>query len=85
MKDENQIGEPVDDNLLEILNIPNAADERARVDLASAITRKIWRRGLTQAQAAQLLGISKAEVAAIRNARIDGFSRERLDEMLKAL
>lgn len=58
MKDENQVGEPVDDDLFEILNIPNAANEGARVDLASAITREIRRRGLTQTRAAALLGIS---------------------------
>lgn len=85
MKDENQIGEPVDDDLFEILNIPNAADERARVDLASAITREIRRRGLTQARAAALLGVSQPDVSAIMNARVDGFSQERLERLLNAL
>ena len=85
MMDKNPIGEPVDDDLFEILDIPNAADERARVDMASAITLEIQRRGLTQAQAAQLLGISKAGVSAIMNVRIDGFSRERLEEIQTAL
>src|SRR5688500_10295246 len=85
MKDDNQIGRPLDDDLFEILKMPNAADERARVDLASAITREIRRRGLTQKRAATLLGISQPDVSAIMNVRIDDFSRERLDEMLKAL
>jgi predicted XRE-type DNA-binding protein len=85
MKDENQIGEPVGDDLFEILNIPNAADERARVDLASAITREIRQRGLTQTRAAALLGISQPDVSAIMNARVDGFSQERLERLLNAL
>jgi predicted XRE-type DNA-binding protein len=85
MKDENQIGEPVDDDLFEILDVPNAPDERARVDLASAITREIRRRGLTQTRAAVLLGVSQPDVSAIMNARVDGFSQERLERLLNAL
>jgi predicted XRE-type DNA-binding protein len=85
MKDDNQIGRPVDDDLFEVLEIPNAADERARVDLASAITREIRRRGLTQTRAAALLGISQPDVSAIMNARVDGFSQERLERLLNAL
>lgn len=75
----------VEDDLLEILDIPNAPDERVRLDLASAITREIRRRGLTQMRAAALLGISQADVSAIMNARIDGFSQERLERLLNAL
>lgn len=73
----------VDDDLFEILNIPNAADERARVDLAAAITLEIRRRGLTQARAAALLGASQPDVSAIMNARIGGFSRERPQALLR--
>lgn len=85
MKDDNQIGRAVDDDLFEILNIPDAPDERARVDLASAITREIRGRGLTQTRAAALLGISQPDVSAIMNARVDGFSQERLERLLNAL
>ena len=85
MRDDNQIGQRVDEDLFEILDIPNAADERARVDLASAITREIRRRGLTQTRAATLLGISQPDVSAIMNARVDGFSQERLERLLNAL
>lgn len=73
------------DDLFEILRIPNAVDERVRVDLASAITREIRRRGLTQTPAAALLGISQPDVSAIMNARVDGFSQERLERLLNAL
>lgn len=82
---ENETVRVVDDGLFEILGIPDAPDERARVDLASAITREIRRRGLTQVRAAALLGISQPDVSAIMNARIDGFSQERLERLLNAL
>jgi predicted XRE-type DNA-binding protein len=75
----------IEDDLFEILNIPNALDERVRVDLASAITREIRRRGMTQTRAAALLGISQPDVSAIMNARVDGFSQERLERLLNAL
>lgn len=85
MMDENPTVRVVDDDLFEILGIPNAPDERARVDLASAITREIRRRGLTQVRAAAMLGISQPDVSAIMNARTDGFSQERLERLLNAL
>lgn len=85
MSDEKPTVHVVDDDLFEILDIPDAPDERARVDLASAITREIRRRGLTQIRAAALLGISQPDVSAIMNARVDGFSQERLERLLNAL
>jgi predicted XRE-type DNA-binding protein len=85
MKDENETVRVVDDDLFEILGIPDAPDERARVDLASAITREIRRRKLTQVRAAALLSISQPDVSAIMNARVDGFSQERLERLLNAL
>lgn len=75
----------VGDDLFEILNLPNAADELARVDLASAISLEIRRRGLTQTQAAKVLGVKQPDVSAIMNVRIDGFSQERLERLLNAL
>jgi predicted XRE-type DNA-binding protein len=85
MTDDEQTVTTVHDELFEILGIPNAADELARVDLACAITREIRRRGLTQAQAAKLLGIKQPDISAIMNARTSGFSQERLERLLNAL
>lgn len=85
MKDEDHAITIVHDELFEVLNIPNAAEELVRVDLASAITGEIRRRGLTQTQAAKLLGIKQPDVSAIMNARIEGFSQERLERLLNAL
>jgi predicted XRE-type DNA-binding protein len=83
MKDDETIT-VVHDDLFEILDIPNAAGERARADLASTIIREIRRRGLTKAEAAKLLGIEQPDVSAIMNARLDGFSVERLQRLLDA-
>ena len=69
-------------NIFQALDIP---DERARVGLAAAVTLEIRRRGLTQTQAAKLLGIRQPDVSAIMNARVDGFSEERLERLLNAL
>lgn len=85
MKDESQTVRVVDDELFDILGIPDAPDEKARVDLAAAITLEVRRRRLTQKQAAALLGISQPDVSAIMNARTDGFSQERLERLLNAL
>jgi predicted XRE-type DNA-binding protein len=85
MNEDDQSITVVHDELFEILKIPNAPDELARVDLACAITREIRRRGMTQTQAAKLLGIKQPDVSAIMNARIDGFSQERLERLLNAL
>lgn len=73
------------DDIFAALDIPDAADERARVDLASAITRELRGRGLSQRAAAELLGMSQPDVSAIMNARIDGFSQARLERLLNAL
>ncbi len=81
MKDEATTFTEID-NVFDALQIP---DERARVGLSAAITGEIRRRGLTQTQAAKHLGIKQPDVSAIMNARIGGFSQERLERLLNAL
>jgi predicted XRE-type DNA-binding protein len=44
-----------------------------------------WQRHLTQAAAAELLGISQPKVSALVNYKLDGFSVERLMTFLTAL
>lgn len=84
MKDEDLTVQRVDD-IFTALDIPEPAEERARVDLASAVTLEIRRRGLSQRAAAELLGVSQPDVSAIMNARVSGFSQERLERLLNAL
>lgn len=73
------------DNIFEALGIPEATEERARVGLASAITREIRRRNLSQREAAKILGVAQPDVSAVMNARVDGFSEARLERMLNDL
>jgi predicted XRE-type DNA-binding protein len=77
--------ETIDGDVLEHLGVPGGAEERTRVDMASALTIEIRRRKLTQRAAAELLGVSQPDVSAIMNARVDGFSQERLGRLLNRL
>lgn len=85
MSDDEQTVTTVHDGPFEPLEIRNAAYELARTDLAAAISLEIRRRGMTQTQAAKLLGIKQPDVSAIMNARVGGFSQERLERLLNAL
>ena len=61
-------------------------DERlAKADLALAIAREIERRGITQSQAADRLGVAQPDVSNITRGRLSGYSIERLTRLLNAL
>ena len=62
-----------------------AAEELAKVDLAFEISRVIEERGLTQVQAAEIMGVDQPKVSALVRYRLDGFSTERLYRFLNAL
>jgi predicted XRE-type DNA-binding protein len=53
--------------------------------LAYEIEQSIRKRGLTQAEAAKVLGVDQPKVSALRNGRLSGFSVERLIRFLNAL
>ena len=72
-------------NVFEDLGFPDAALELARSQLAIRITEVIEKRGLTQAQAAKLLGIDQPKISALSRGRLEGFSAERLFKFLNAL
>lgn len=84
MNDES-LGPVVRDDLFERLNLPNAGEYRVRVDLAFLIVRECQRRGLRQKAAADLLGIGQPDYSKLSNAKIDGFSQERLEKLLNRL
>lgn len=84
MKDD-QIGPVIRDDLFERLNVPNAAEYRVRVDLAFLVVQECARRGLKQAEAAELLGIGQPDYSKLANAKIEGFSQERLEKLLNRL
>ena len=72
-------------NVCADLGLPDAAELHAKADLAYEISRIIDQRGLTQIEAAEILGVDQPKVSALVRGRLDGFSLERLSRFLNAL
>lgn len=72
-------------NVFADLGLANAPDLQAKADLAWEISRTIDERGLTQVEAAELLGIDQPKISALVRGRLSGFSMERLYRFLNAL
>ena len=66
------------------MGLPNPEELLAKADLAIQIRRIIEERGLTQAQAAELLAIDQPKISALVRGRLEGFSIERLTRFLNA-
>jgi predicted XRE-type DNA-binding protein len=63
----------------------DAEERQTKLRLAYAINGVVARRRLTQAAAAEKLGINQPNVSALANYKLDGFSVERLMTFLTAL
>lgn len=72
-------------NVFADLGQPDADQLLAKADLAIEISSVIEERGLTQVEAAELMGIDQPKVSALVRGRLDGFSMERLYRLLNAL
>ena len=72
-------------NVFADLGLPDAEELLAKTDLAIEIRHVIEERALTQAEAAELMGIDQPKVSALVHCKIDGFSMERLYRFLNAL
>jgi predicted XRE-type DNA-binding protein len=72
-------------NVFADLGLPDADELLAKADLAIQISRIIEERELTQAEAAELLGVDQPKVSALVRGRLEGFSIERLTRFLNAL
>ena len=72
-------------NVFADLGLPDAPQLQAKADLAYEISRAIGARGLTQSDAAELLGIDQPKVSALVRGHLTGFSMERLYRLLNAL
>ena len=72
-------------NVFADLELPDADELMAKANLALHNRRTIELRGLTQVQAAVMLGIDQPKVSAIINGRLDGFSNDRLMRFLNQL
>ncbi len=72
-------------NVFADLGFAAPEEELARSELAHRIATIIEDRGLTQAEAATLMGINQPKVSALVRGRLEGFSLERLTRYLIAL
>lgn len=72
-------------NVFADLGYPDADERQTKLRLAHAINGVIARRRLTQAVAAEKLGVNQPKVSALARYKLDGFSVERLMAFLTAL
>ena len=84
-RDNENIGTRSSGNVFADLGLADAQDLMVKANLALHIRRTIEARKLTQAQAANLLGIDQLKVASIINGRRDRFSTDRLMRFLNDL
>ena len=72
-------------NVFADLEIRDPEEAVIKAELARAISAVVVERGLTQAQAAELLGADQPKVSALMRGRLTGFSVDRLLRFLMAL
>jgi len=72
-------------NVFADLGYADAEERQTKLRLAHALNEVIARRRLTQAAAAELLGVNQPKVSALANYKLEGFSVERLMTFLTAL
>lgn len=79
------ISTPSSGNVFADLGLSNPEQELTKANLVHAVADIIRARGLSQAEAATLLGTDQAKVSAILRGRIAGFSTDRLLRFLASL
>ena len=72
-------------NVFADLGFPDAAERQARLRLAYALNQELEARKISQADAAKVLGVTQPKVSALRRYKLEGFSVERLMNLLTAL
>jgi predicted XRE-type DNA-binding protein len=72
-------------NVFADLGYADAEERQTKLRLAYAINGIVAGQGLTQAEAARLLGLNQPKVSALTNYKLAGFSVERLMTLLTAL
>jgi predicted XRE-type DNA-binding protein len=73
------------DNVFADLGLPHPEERLAKAQLAHAIARTIAQRGLTQREAAALMGIDQPKVSHVLRGRLADFSTQRLLTFLTGL
>jgi predicted XRE-type DNA-binding protein len=72
-------------NVFADIGFANAGEMLAKSDLVRHINKIIEQRGLTQVEAAKLLGINQPKVSALKRGRLTQFSIDRLMRFLVTL
>jgi predicted XRE-type DNA-binding protein len=72
-------------NVFADLGLADAAELQTKARLGVAICRIVEQKRLTQAQIAEMLGISQPKVSALLHYKLEGYSVERLMRFLVAL
>lgn len=72
-------------NVFADLDLPNPEEMIVKAELARKISNTITARHITQAEAAELLGIDQPKVSALMRGRFTGFSLERMFRFLNTL
>ena len=73
------------DNVLADLGFADAGEQQTKLRLALALNRLFKDQGLSQAKAAERLGINQPKVSALCAYRLNGFSVERLMTFLTSM
>jgi predicted XRE-type DNA-binding protein len=72
-------------NVFADLGLPHPEESGAKLRLCVVINRILDERGLTQVEAAKLLGVTQPKVSALKAYKLEGFSVERLMHFATAL
>jgi predicted XRE-type DNA-binding protein len=83
--DERLLVERGSGNIFADLGLPNPDLALAKAELVQRIRHVIIQRRLTQARAAQLMGLDQPKVSALVRGRVEGYSMDRLFRFLNAL
>lgn len=86
MNDDNDIpARASSGNIFADFGRPDAEEALARVQLAQQIAEIIERQGLSQAEAAAIIGLDQPKISALVRGRLSGFSTDRLLRCLTLL
>lgn len=72
-------------NVFEDMGMRDADERMAKAELARVIRSQIRERGLTQSDAAELLGVKQPDISDLTRGKLARFSMERLERFLNAL
>jgi predicted XRE-type DNA-binding protein len=72
-------------NVFADLGLENADELLVQADLAIAIKKEIHARGWTQVEAAERTGLTQSDISRLGKMKTDGFSQERMQNVLRRL